>query len=475
MTFQLLFAIVRARWLVASSVFALIFASVAAFTWLMPKNYTANASIILDIKGQDPIAGYVSPALASPTYLMTQVDVVTSNRVALKVVHRLRLNESTEMRQKWLQATKGVGSFESWLANLIKANLEAHPSRGSNVIYLSYQATDPNFAAAVANGFVQAYLDTTLELRTAPAKQYNDFFDENARSLRSALEKAQARLSAYQQQQGLLVNDERFDVETARLNELSSQYVLTQAAVADSGSRQAAAAAQGDKSPDVLNNPIIAGLKTDLNRQEAALEQLATRLGDRHPAVVEAKSGIDELKRKLELEVRRVSSSVGVGNSVNVSRAAQIKLALDEQRAKVLKMKAVRDEAEMLQRDVDNAQRAYEGVVARMNSTSLESQANQANISALEMATPPSVPSSPRVLSNLALGILVGSVLAVCMALLIERFDPRLRAPSDVEHLFQLPQIGVIPAFQQRTFSGRWLDRLALKRPTVKALSHKVA
>lgn len=475
MTFQLIFSIVRARWILATSVFALIFASVLAFTLLMPKSYTANASIILDIKGQDPIAGMASPALAVPSYLMTQVDVINSTRVAVQVVRKLKLNESPEMRQKWQQATKGVGDFEGWLAALLKSGLEAHPSRGSNVIYISYQAAEPNFAAAVANGFVQAYLDTTLELRTAPAKQYNDFFDSNSRTLRGALERAQNRLSAFQQERGLLVTDERIDVETARLNELSTQYVLTQAAVAESGSRQAAANAQGDKSPDVLNNPLVSSLKAELNRQESLLEQLTTRFGDQHPSVIEARSGLAETRRKMDAEVRRVTSSVGVGNSVNVSRSAQIKFALEEQRAKVMKMKAVRDEAALLQRDVDNAQHAYDSVVTRMSNTSLESQVNQANISALELASAPSAHSSPRILTNLGLGLLAGALMAVMATLLGERFDRRLRAHEDLDALFQQPMIGVIPAFRKLPKAEAKRSRSSLSLPNLQNLAQKAS
>ena len=475
MTFQLIFAIVRARWIVASSVFALIFASVAAFTLLMPKSYTANASIILDIKGQDPIAGMVSPALAVPSYLTTQVDVINSARVAQKVVRQLKLNESPEMRQKWQQATKGVGDFEGWLATLLRSGLEAHPSRGSNVIYLSYQAADPNFAAAVANAFVQAYLDTTLELRTAPAKQYNDFFDANSRTLRGSLERAQSRLSAFQQDRGLLITDERIDVETARLNELSTQYVLTQSAVADSGSRQAAANAQGDKSPDVLNNPLVSNLSAELHRQEALLEQLTTRFGDQHPSVIEARSGLAETRRKLESEVRRVTSSVGVGNSVNVARAGQIKVALEEQRAKVMKMKAVRDEAALLQRDVDNAQHAYDNVVARMSNTSLESQVNQANISALELANAPSTPSSPRTITNILLGASLGGLLAVLATLVFERADRRLRTHGDVDALFALPLLGAIPAFRKLPKAVTKPDRIPAAMPPLHALLNKAS
>ena len=84
-------------------------------------------------------------------------------------------------------------------------------------------------AAALANAFVQAYTDTTLELRVDPARQYSGFFDSRAKAYRDNFEKAQDRLAQFQKEKGLLVTDERLDIETARLAELSSQLVGLQA------------------------------------------------------------------------------------------------------------------------------------------------------------------------------------------------------------------------------------------------------
>ncbi|MDE2433955.1 MAG: chain length determinant protein EpsF, partial [Burkholderiales bacterium] len=214
MTFQQLIAVLRARWIITLGTFALIVATVTTLTLLWTKSYTATASIVLDIKNPDPIAGMVLQGAAAPSYLMTQLDIVTSSRVALKVVKSLHLSDSSEMRDRWREATKGTGDYEGWLADLIRAKLDVRPSRGSNVIYVSYTATDPRFAAAVANAFVQAYLESSMDLRTGTAKQYNDFFEVRARSLRSDLETAQQKLSQFQQEHGLVGTDERLDVET---------------------------------------------------------------------------------------------------------------------------------------------------------------------------------------------------------------------------------------------------------------------
>lgn len=473
MSFEQLVAILRARWLIALATFLTIAGTVAVITLVMPKTYTATGSVVVDIKSPDPIAGMVLVGVAQPSYLMTQMDIITSTRVAQKVVSDLKLDQSPQMLTKWRDSTGGVGDFQAWLAELLRRGLEARPSRGSNVIYLAYKSEDPGFASTVVNGFIKAYLDISVQLRTNPAKQFNEQFESNAKVLRTRLEEAQSRLSAFQQQQGLIVTDERLDVETARLNELSSQLVSLQAAQADSGSRQAAVLSRADQSPDIIANPLISTLKADLVRQEAQLEQLNARYGDRHPQVLELRSSIADLRRKLDTETKRVASSVGVNNSVNTARAAQVKAALDAQRTRVLKMKSIRDEAAIMQREVDSAQRAFDGVMARLQNTELESVAQQTNVAPLELARAPSIPTSPRLLTNIALGTVVAAIAAIALALLIELRDRRLRTISEVEPLLQQAMLGVIPSFKKIKGTSTDLPtRLAPPTTKVKALPH---
>lgn len=473
MTFKQILSVLRARWWVALSVAVLTVVVAGVITWTAPRTYVATASVLLDVKNADPIAGMVSPSIATPAFLMTQVDIIKSKRVGLKVIRNMRLQESDEMRRRWAKETKSTGDFRGWLASMLQNGMDARPSRGSNVIYVNYKSADPQFASAAANAFVQAYLETVLELRTSPAKDSKDFFDASARASRLALERAQTRLSDYQKSQDLLVTDERLDVEMGRLNELSNQVVMMQSAVADSSSRQAAARSQGDRSPDVMANPLVASLKADLLKQQTTLEQFSTRLGESHPSVLELKTGIEDTTRKLEAEIRRVTSSVGVGNSVNVSRMTQTRAELDAQRVKVMKLKAIRDEAAILQRDVDNAQRAYDGVLARMNNMNLESQASQANVSSLETAVAPSVPDSPRVGTNMALGALVAVVLAIAVSLLVEALDRRFRVPEEADWLLQQPVVGRMPSFRKLINESAKGRAHSLPAPVFRALPSK--
>ncbi len=438
-----LLIIFKARWRIMLAVFLGVVLTVLAGCLLLPKKYTASASVLVDVKSPDPIAGMVFPAMMTPGYMATQMDLIQSERVARGAVRALRLTENTTMREQWQETTKGVGSFEAWLASLLQAGLDVRPSRESSVISLFYEAVDPNFAAAIANAFVQSYINTTLELRVEPARQYGALFESQAKLARDRLETAQNRLSAYQQEKGIIATDERLDVENARLNELSSQLVAIQALSAEANSRKAKSSSS---SQEVLNNPVVSTLKADMSRQEARLKELNSRLGSAHPQVIEAQASIAELRDRIAAEASRVSTSVAINSAVSQQREAQVREALEQQREKVLKMKEQRDEASVLLRDVESAQRTYENINARLSQVAIEGQSNQTNVSVIKQAMPPTQPSSPRIMVNMVLAVLAGGMLAVIIGLTLEIRDRRLRTDFDVTELLELPVLGSIPS-----------------------------
>lgn len=478
MTLQQFLSILRARWASALLVLVVTVSAAIGVSLLLPKRYMSTASVMLDVRSPDPVAGMVLAGMMTPAYMATQVDLIGSERVARRAIQSLKLHENTATRDEWIESTKGLGDYEAWLSDALLKQLDIKPSRESNVITIGYSSPDPNFSAALANAFMQAYIDTSLELRIDPARQYNSFFDSRAKQLRDDLEAAQARLSAYQKSKGLLATDERLDVENARLAELSSQLVMLQALAAESGNRQAQAGLRPEQMHEVLNSPLVAGLSADVAREESRLKELTSRLGDNHPQVVEARARISELRARLDTATTRASGSVNVNNSVNQGRVAQVRSALDAQRSKVMQLKSLRDEAAVLQRDVENAQRAYDTMAQRATQSNIESQNTQTNIAVIKRATPTATPSSPKMLLNALVGLLLGALLAVGTALVRELFDRRMRSAEDVTAELQAPLLVMLPVSKAAQAGKREAPRVSavkarvmsgLPRPRVRA------
>lgn len=455
MTLVQFFSILRARWKIMLLVFGAAVVGTVLVNALLPKSFTSTVAVLVDVKSPDPIAGIIFPGMNAPSYMATQVDVIQSDRVSQQVVRAMNLNESSAMREQWRESTKGQGNFESWVADVLRRSLDVKPSRDSNIITVNYKSPDPKFATAMANAYARAYIDVSLELRVEPAKQYGRFFEERSKQMREKVEQARAKLTGFQRQKGIVGIDERFDVENARLNELSSQLVTLQAVGAETAGRQDQVRLSADRIQDVIANPLISALRTDLSRQESRLKELGEKLGESHPAIVEQRAGIRELRGRIETETARVSGGVSVSNSINKSRLAELRASMEAQRVRVFKLKESRDELAVLAADVDQAQRAFDGVNARANQTELESRTTQTNLYILNPASEPMRPSSPRTTLNMLLALFVGTLLAVGIAMLMELFDRRVRSAAEVVQALETPLLGVLARKPTGTLFGR--------------------
>lgn len=455
MTFQQVVYALKARYKISLGILLVALILGVALSIFLPKQYTATTALLVDSKVSDPLLGGVVPSNMVPGYLATQVDVISSDRVAQRVVAITRLDQVPVIEAQWRDATDGQGDIRVWLGALLKRSLEVKPSRESSVINLSFSGVDPQFAAAIANAYAQAYIETTLELKVEPAKQYAFWFNERTKGLRDELEQAQKRLSEYQQTHELITGDGRFDLESARLAELSSQLIAVQGQRADSKSRQSQSGS-ADSLPEVMNNPLVSSLKADVARLEAQRQQTLGRLGANHPEISRMDTELSTLKERIEIETQSVVNSLGTNSRISRARVEEIELAVEQQKKKVLELKAHHDQVSVLQRDVENAQRSYDLVTQRLTQTSLESQAQQTNVVVLTPATPPLNHSSPRLLLNLAVSVFLGGLFGIGVALLLEFSDQRIRSSDDLSGFDDVPLLGAIPGNDLR---GRWWGR----------------
>ncbi len=441
MNFSQFLLILKARWLVAALALGVTVATTLVVSLILPKNYSASVSLVVDSKAKDPITGTMLPMQLLPGYLATQVDIIQSQNVALKVIDGLKLADNATIRQQFQDANHGEGDIRHWLADLLLKKLDVKPSRESSVIQVEFEGTDPRFAAIVANAFAQAYVNTNLELKLEPARQTTAFYDEQIKQLRDALEKAQTKLSEYQQKKGLIASDERIDVETGRLAELSSQLVAAQAQTYDSTSRQSQSQ---NALAEVEQNPLIQGLKRDLAVGETKLYELAQKVGKNHPQFKSAQAEVDSMRAKLDAEMKVATRSVGTTARVAQTREGDIRASLAAQKARVLALKQSRDEAAVLIRDVENAQRLYDAALQRYGQTRLEAQNNQTDIAVLNPAVPPVEASSPKVLLNTVLSVFLGGLLGIGLAFLMEMIDRRVRSSEDLSAALEIAVLGEI-------------------------------
>ncbi len=194
MSIQQFLLALRARFGVFTVVLAATVLTATVVSVLLPKSYKATVSLLLDAKEEQSLSNVLRPLVLPQerlSYMQTQMDIITSKKVARQVVQDLKLAENPATQAAFEKQAEGEGSIEDWLAERLPKKLKVETSQ-SSMLEISFSSDDPAYSARVANAFAQAYINTMLELRVQPTRAAAVWFDEQLKSLRANLEDAQA-------------------------------------------------------------------------------------------------------------------------------------------------------------------------------------------------------------------------------------------------------------------------------------------
>jgi succinoglycan biosynthesis transport protein ExoP len=451
MNFSEFLIALRARRKAFAITLAAVIMTAVAVALVVPKKYVANATLLMDVRDEQQMTP--GRLLRDRGYLTTQMELIRSGRVAGQVVRDLKLAAKPGVREAWEQATGGAIPIEDWLATGLIDKLRVDVVAG-NVLNVQFSSSDPKHASAVANGFAKAYLDTALSLRTEPTREAASWFEGQLKSMRAQLTEAQTKVAGFQKAKGITSTEERSDIEVARLDTLSGQYSTARNATyeAIAKHKQALELVQNgidiDALPEVLSSGHIGSLKLDLARVEQRLDQEGTVLGENHPQYLRTKAEIQAINDKIAHEVKKLVA--GLGNAVQQAkkREEELKTALQAQNDRVISMKDARIELSAMMRDVDNAQRSYDAVLARYMTNKIESSAKSTNVALLTPAVEPITPAQPKVGLISGLAVLIGAMLAAAVVFVLESMDRRVRTRADLETRLAVPSLGRLSRWQ---------------------------
>jgi polysaccharide biosynthesis transport protein len=391
---------------------------------MTPKTYVASTELIIDGKGQDPVNGQVLPARLLSGYIATQVDIILSRNVANKVIDTLQLTKTDtfpdSLRKEFAGLKPGDAPSRQALLTYLKERLTVIPKRDSSVLSISFKASDPELAAQLADAIAQAYARTNLELRTEPAKQITHWYEQQLAELRTNLVNKQNVLSLYQEEHHILPNTDRLDLENAKLSELSSM--------------------------QILDNTQIRKLFDSLTVAQAKLAEQATQVGENHPQYRQTLGEVESIKREIQNTLKLASGGVRSSMELSQSRERQLEAEVAAQKQRVLSMGRSRNQLNLLEQEVENAQSAYDAALARMSQTQLESRVALTDIAVLNTASANSKPTSPKALMTLFLSMITGLLLGTATALCWEWIDRRIRGVEDLEHHLGLAVLAYIPS-----------------------------
>jgi len=434
--------ILRAHWK-ASIVIAL---AVMSFTLLAlamwPRTYTATATLMVNYEVNDPTNGKDLPVGQVGTYIATQVELMQTPEALLAVVDRLNLTQNDNYARDY---RGDGGTLREWVATKLGRALVIYQSQlGSQLIYVTYSASERVEAAQVANTVIEVYKDHDHMRSTGPPGDRAKLYAQQLQDLKTKVDQAQTEVTAFHQRNGL-IDEGKNNVDLSLLATLEGRLLEAQNA-----RRVAAARASADQSvsDQVLGSNQTQALKTQVAVQELRLAQLNRVYTARHPDVAESQFQLKAARTALASAIQNYSDNASAGLKAAQRLERDLQHAVMEQRAKVLAKGQVQGEAAKYLLELDSAQAVYKRALEGYDQIMFASSGHYTNVSLVSHATPPVKASKPKVLTGLVLGGLSAIILGLGIPLGYDLFNRRVRCRDDLERYHGIPvlaEFGIRP------------------------------
>lgn len=419
--------ILRAHWKRSLTLlFALIFAF-GVLIKILPGSYVATATLIVNRGNRNPLASPEFPTGWDNTFIPTQIDLIRSPAVLQPVINRLHLMSNREFTRGFSGSPAALR--EAVLSNLSEA-LTVTQGTGSELLYISVSAKQPDEAAAIANAIAAEYLKLNRQRISEPAVQRAQIYAQELRQLRKKTVDVQEQVSAFRQQHGMIdLAPNSGDEAEAALSNLERKLLSAENQQRDIQAqlhaKAWASAAPGSNS--------TSDLATTLATEEAQLAKMRETLGPRNPRLLELQSQITATKRSL-------SSGLSAQLADVKKLVGRYSVAVNEQRRLVLQRRRVQDKGTKLLLELQSAEAAYKHALDGYPEVQFAMSGDFTDVSLVSRAEPPVRPMKPNKIKYFLASCILSLGLAIGIPFARELFlDRRLRCRDDLERHFGIP------------------------------------
>jgi polysaccharide biosynthesis transport protein len=435
------------RWLILAVVLATI-TLIAIRTMRQKPVYKAVGTLEIEMpaKSVPSIQDMFPSANVPESYLQTQSKILSSGQLTSQVMDKLNMSSGPETGP----------SSSRWSEQLTFQNrLNVQVVKGSQLVQVAFESEDPSLAAKVVNQLMALYIKQIQDDRFETASGASTWLQGQLKETKAKLDESMDTLRRYEREHQLLSVDpdrERLmNIDGERLEQLQKELATVEAIRIEKEAIHRRVQA-GD------TQMLESGFLEDNQKKEADLEgklaEISNKFGPNFPQVQRTQAELKGVRRILATEKERLSRESEAVYQSAVEQETLTRKEIEEQRKKVSGGTVQVMQDNILKRDVDLNQQAYEGLLQKLQEATTTASLKTVSARIVDPADPPAVSSYPGLGRNLGLGLMFGLTLAIGIALAEELLRDTIKTPGEVEFDLNVPLLGVVPAVSKMMIQG---------------------
>ena len=490
-----LLAIARAalrRWKLIASVTLCSLLATYAVLKVMPALYKSTVEILvydpqqqIDAAIQKPISPFVD-ALTDAA-MATEIDIVKSKSVALRVADELGLDKDPEFQTGGRFAGLGeffggpgpaggrhndrggtIGGTAGERADALDRAADAlirriQVTQDAYILAVSVTSQSPTKAQRLAEAIAKDYLASQREARQQALQRVANWLKERVDNLQARVLQTESDIEKLKAASGIK-NDNDFNNAREQMSGLYTQLMKAREDVGEKSARLEQARHLIDTNGDIQSIPELTDSTTltQLRQQQMELSSraadLQTKLGPNHMKVIETLGELTAVNNQINAEAQHILGDMKNAYDIAVRRQQALEASLQGLAAHV--NSEAYTKLRQLRRSADADQKLYESYLSQYNDISERATVQDASSRIISPATLPRSTTSSKRKMLLPVGAMFGLGSGFMLACLLEYFRTGIKTGQEVEQSFGRPVMGIIPLVGRRKTNGMPRGRL---------------
>ncbi len=428
------------------------------YSFAQPQLYLASADVVMNKRQADLVPGTSAQQDLSPIRseeIETELKVIRSRTMAEETVKSLGLANDKEFAAS-IDAEPVRQNTGDLLATKLLSSLKAERIENAYAIRISYTDTDPERAAAIANGVADNYASRAVNVDRAASEKNLKLLSEKIEALRAQAQSDFGAVQAFRISNGLL-SAEATSLAEQETAAYGQQLAAARSQAAEDQGKSGSAQGAGVQAV-ALASPVLNSLRSQRATLSVKVAELSGRYLDGHPELTLARTSLADIDSQIAVEESRVMSGVSTGLAASASassvRANMLEANLNAARSRLAHNNAALVGLDDLNRKAQASQQLYESYLARYKEILAKSGSEQADARVMTLARAPERPFSPNALLNLALGLVVGFLAGAGAAIAAESAFSGLTTSQDVETRLGVRYLASIPLLSSVDLRG---------------------
>ncbi len=461
----------------------LCFSIVALYTFTVTPQFKARG--VLKVSAQSDnltkFDGVESTALKTLEFQQTQVKLLQSEQLASRVIARMDLSNNpafnrisgknsgeayaqglfdtlkTFVRPEQDKDALSILNEEAQNQIIVDQSLERFkklftviPVRNSELIEVTFSTISPVLAAEVTNTVMDEFINMHMDSRLKSSSDAGKFLDKQIESAKIKLEKSELELQEFAKKIGIVSLDPKSNPIMRQLEELNDALAKARAhRIAQEARYQQNLSVDSGSLFKMVENELIQNLRNQHVALLSEYQQLSTTFKPGYPKMLQLKARMEEIETQIRAEKQAIIDSIKNDYETALKTENYLASRTEEQKGKAMELEEKATQYKILDREVETNKSIYNSLLQRSKEIEATVGASVTNIQVVDSARPPLYPYKPRVVLNLALGLVLGLFGGIGLAFVLEFFDNTIKNPDEMAERFGIPVLGLIPYDKQ--------------------------